>query len=637
MTQRLRARPLRGLLCGVALLVLVAGVLFGIEVVPGGRAAAGTSGGPYGVYVSTFSSEREMTLGNLGGGSSTVISGLAVTDIGINSTATTGVATTYTDYSGGGAVTIFAVPSNHITGTIPGLVPVGYAMDPVDPNIAFAVTGFGEVDAINLSSATYKTITNLNPTGASFTAMSIGVTPDGSTVLVGGISNSFGFIDAVSTSTGGATVWQGGMRDYQVLDLAVAPDGTALFATISSTIGSGPHIFRLPIPFNPKTPVAWAAPSATTTLDITFPAALTVGRHTQNVYLVGLNPNGASLLQAFSAATGANSGEVGLPFNSSSNGNGGFNGGVKSVALSPDGQTLLAVGGSYNVAAGFAQVNTVICPIATAGVVLGKAAVVEANSDPIGPRDVVVTPDQAPVAGLAAASGTAGSPVTFDASSSTVTYGSITNFAWNFGDGSPVVNSGGPTVTHTYASQGTYTVTVTETDSAGVSVPPAPYVPTAVNGPGTSPYLNSSPSASTSEQVPVSKQGTPPPPPPKTTSTTVKSTTTTVPGTPVIKLVPTVGPPGTIVSVSGHGFPANRSVKVTWSTNNGSFTETTDSHGNLPAHPFYILTPDVLGPRMAIATTSGVPPAKADFLTVARSGEPGGSTDNPAFFRSEGP
>jgi hypothetical protein len=636
-------------MCGAAFVALVAGLTVGVEALPGGRASAGPGGTPYGVYVSDFSSLQELTLGSLSTAGSPVTK-LAVTDIGINSTDTVGVATTYTDYRGGAAATIFAVPANTVTGTISGLEPVGYAMSPVDPNTAYCVTAGGQVDAINLAAATSTTIANLNPTGASFNATSIAATPDGRSVVVGGILNSFGFVSSVTTFGGSVTTYQGALRDSQIDDLAVAPDGSAVYA--AANFGTSALVFSLPFPFNGKSALRWADSSSNGRLAMAFPTSLTVTRGNGTVYVAGLNANGGSVVQSFSTSNGNPLGSVALPYNSSSNGSsGGFNGGVTSIALSPDGRTLLAIGGSYNSNATFVSVSSFVVQIATAGLVVGSRSGTLSGSTPIGPRDIVVTPDQAPVAGLTAVSGTAGSPVNFDASSSTVAFGTITNYSWDFGDGSAPVDTSAPTVSHVYGSQGTYTATVTETDIAGTSVPPAPSVPGAVNGPGTSPYLDASPSASLSEQVPVSKKGTPPPPPPPppkpsttttttttATSTTIKSsgstTTTTLPGTPTITLTPTVGPPGTIVNVSGHGFPPNRNVTVSWSTNNGSYTEMSDAHGNLPAHVFYVLVPDILGTRQAIATTPGVPAAQAKFLVVIRTSEPGGGL-GAAFFRAE--
>lgn len=64
------------------------------------------------------------------------------------------------------------------------------------------------------------------------------------------------------------------------------------------------------------------------------------------------------------------------------------------------------------------------------------------------------------------ASPRAGEVVTFDASGSSDD-GTIVTFAWEFGDGSPIVN--GKTVQHTYTSPGTYTVTLWVTDDKGVA------------------------------------------------------------------------------------------------------------------------------------------------------------------------
>jgi len=62
-----------------------------------------------------------------------------------------------------------------------------------------------------------------------------------------------------------------------------------------------------------------------------------------------------------------------------------------------------------------------------------------------------------------------GEGVTFDASSSTPRGGSIVRYQWDFGDGSPSVNTTNPTITHVYATIGNYTVTLTVTDSEELS------------------------------------------------------------------------------------------------------------------------------------------------------------------------
>jgi len=85
------------------------------------------------------------------------------------------------------------------------------------------------------------------------------------------------------------------------------------------------------------------------------------------------------------------------------------------------------------------------------------------------PLGVGLLPDQPPAAAVSAQVGAAGQETVFDASASTVACGSIVSYLWDFGDGSPSETTRTPTVSHTYASAGLHTATVTETDSAGTS------------------------------------------------------------------------------------------------------------------------------------------------------------------------
>jgi hypothetical protein len=73
---------------------------------------------------------------------------------------------------------------------------------------------------------------------------------------------------------------------------------------------------------------------------------------------------------------------------------------------------------------------------------------------------------------------------------------------------------------------------------------------------------------------------------------------------------------------------------VAWSVSTGSVVIMADTHGNLPPSQLLLLTPDVLGPRFAEASSS--PQATAPFLVVPSDSEPGGD-DAGLLFRSEGP
>ncbi len=122
------------------------------------------------------------------------------------------------------------------------------------------------------------------------------------------------------------------------------------------------------------------------------------------------------------------------------------------IALTPDGKTLY-VGNSGD--------NTVT-PFDTATKTLGSPISVGQH-----PWAIAITPDQAPVARLQVTRAPIGSPTTFDASASTVKYGTIASYAWDFGDGTTDVTTT-PTTQHTYTG-GSYTASVTETSSGGTS------------------------------------------------------------------------------------------------------------------------------------------------------------------------
>ncbi len=353
------------------------------------------------------------------------------------------------------------------------------------------------------------------------------------------------------------------------MDLAVAPDGSAVY--LAARTGAQSVLEKVGLPLVVGVGARW---TASLIKPLRLVTSITVTRDGATVYAGGNNGISAnSDVEAFNSSTGGSGANRNVPLDTDANGQGGLRG----LALTPDGTTLLASGQTVNPASGAA--SDLVYPLATAGLVLGAPSSSLGTTRPIGPESIAVTPDQAPVANLSPASGTSGSPVVLNASSSNVAYGSIVNYAWRFGDGVTATTSG-PTVSHVYGAAGSYTARVTETDSAGTSLPPAPFVGGAVNGPGTTPYLHASNSAQISAPVAIGTPGHLPPPPtttpgvtpttPGSTTSTTKphTSTTTKKGTkyhPSIKLVPTVGSPGAIVTVTGQGFPPNMYVVVSWS------------------------------------------------------------------------
>ena len=129
-------------------------------------------------------------------------------------------------------------------------------------------------------------------------------------------------------------------------------------------------------------------------------------------------------------------------------------GGPWSIAVTPDSKTVYV--GNSN--------DFTVTPIDVASGAVGSA-ITGVNS----PRSIAITPDQAPVANFMVTSAPPGSATSFDASASTVQFGTIAKYVWSFGDGTPDMTTATPTTSHVYASANTYAATVTETDSEGTS------------------------------------------------------------------------------------------------------------------------------------------------------------------------
>ena len=127
------------------------------------------------------------------------------------------------------------------------------------------------------------------------------------------------------------------------------------------------------------------------------------------------------------------------------------------IAITPDSRTVYVTDGATG--------GDTVTPIAASTGTPGTTITVGGA-----PRGIAITPDQGPVANFTVASAPAGSQSSFDASCgtvpscSTVPFGSIATYTWNFGDGSEEVTSTAPTIDHVYASAGSYTATVTESD-----------------------------------------------------------------------------------------------------------------------------------------------------------------------------
>ena len=131
--------------------------------------------------------------------------------------------------------------------------------------------------------------------------------------------------------------------------------------------------------------------------------------------------------------------------------------GPQGMAVSPDSRRLY-------VAANGGQVATFA--IAPNGTLTAAGAPVAAGSFPFA---VAVTPDQGPVARIAAAGPfVAGRSARLDGRGSTDADGTVARYDWDFGDGTTLTN-GGPRPAHTYRRAGLFTVRLRVTDDQGCS------------------------------------------------------------------------------------------------------------------------------------------------------------------------
>jgi YVTN family beta-propeller protein len=247
-----------------------------------------------------------------------------------------------------------------------------------------------------------------------------------------------------ATNTAGTPIALGTNPSF----MAISPNGATLYVTTYA---------------NTVIPIDTATNTAGTPLDVagTY-GGVAVTPDGSTVFVVGSNT-----VTPIDAATDT----VGAPI--------AVGNGSQGIAIAPDDATAYVPNSLENT----------VTPIDTATDTAGTPITVGAE-----PTAIAITPDQAPVAGLTATPGAAGTPTSFDASTSTVAYGTITDYAWNFGDGQ-TADTSSATVDHTYAVRGSYTASVTETDSAGTS--------TTRVFTGQTVSDNGGPSAKTTTMVPV--------------------------------------------------------------------------------------------------------------------------------------
>lgn len=297
------------------------------------------------------------------------------------------------------------------------------------------------------------------------TPADVAVTPDGSTLYVAA-SNGLFSIDlatnvvtatSVTAAVNSIVLSADGTRAYlasaqsviaynTVMDTAglpialtvtaakllISPDSSTVYVL---AVGPGGVIAKIDVTAPLPSPVYSAAIGV-------FPFDFAITPDGSTLYVADFNFGTAAYLQV--VATSTLLAGTSIP----------AGGGQRSVAVSPDGKSVAVFAPNSN--------NWLLIDTATAAV---------AATYPSGGTYGVAAflPDVAPEAAFTASGLVPQSATAFDASSSITPSGEIATYSWDFGDGHSSITTT-PTVSHTYAAPGSYTVSLQEATTAGTTV-----------------------------------------------------------------------------------------------------------------------------------------------------------------------
>jgi YVTN family beta-propeller protein len=310
--------------------------------------------------------------------------------------------------------------------------------------------------------------TATNTAGASISVSdpptSIAIAPDGKTayVVASGVSSGVEAIDtATDTVTATIPVSSGSY-------IAITPDGKTAYVsrpddfdvvpidlttnTAGPAIGVGTYPQQIAITPDGKTAyVPDYFDNDVTPIDIATNTA-------ETPIPVGAGPNGIAITPDGKTAYVTDYSDGGVtPIDIATNTAGTpipVGGGPKGIAITPDGKT------AYVTDSGTDDVAPIDIATNTAGTAIPAGS---------GPVAIAIVPSQSPTAAFTAQPAAVEHDTSFDAAASSDFEGTITEYQWDFGDGSTDTSSSA-TVTHRYSTEGEYPVTLRVIDNECVDV-----------------------------------------------------------------------------------------------------------------------------------------------------------------------
>jgi YVTN family beta-propeller protein len=264
---------------------------------------------------------------------------------------------------------------------------------------------------------------------------------------------------ASKTALPGVLLDEPGPPVSRTFGIAIAPDGATAYVTDTGTGVPGTGVDTvIPVdlgdPASPTPEFAERIPITDTDSD-TEPTGIEITSTGDTAYVTNQRC-AASTVTPIDIRNGANSPGAPILSGTAATCPDGLPGGGSpwGLAITPNSTVYVANAGQDTVTAIDTETNSVVgSPIPA----------------PDGADNVAITPDQAPDAELDVTPAP-GCAATMNAAGSTVAFGTIAEFSWDFGDGHTAVTSE-PTTTHTDDAPGTYPVTVRATSSGGTSTP----------------------------------------------------------------------------------------------------------------------------------------------------------------------